>query len=302
LAEVRVPTQESSPKIDCDESQDETRLALESQYEAEKYWHVRLMAETDPVSRLSLYYQAYAQVSVMARKRLGAQTPRGFGVGTRSLLAPMLNGRDLLEIGCGYGFAMASFAPLVRRIVGTDVVPEILDTARERLASQGAVNFELACQAAQQIDFPADSFDLVFADNVWEHLHPDDARECATRSLRILRRGGHLIIITVNARCGPFDVSRYFKPRGSVADGLHLFEWGYAELREQLVSSGFTRLRSFLLPGSRVLAKCGLVAVAARIPVDVSYKVALESSVLTKSRLLSKALGIQSVVVVAEKR
>jgi hypothetical protein len=55
-------------------------------------------------------------------------------------------------------------------------------------------------------------------------------------------------------------------------------------------------------PGSRVLAKCGWVAVAARIPVDVSYKVALESSVLTKSRLLSKALGIQSVIVVAEKR
>jgi 2-polyprenyl-3-methyl-5-hydroxy-6-metoxy-1,4-benzoquinol methylase len=136
-----VPIQESSPKIDCDESQDETRLALQSQYEAEKYWHVRLMAEADPVSRLSLYYQAYAQVSVMARKRLGAQTPRGFGVGTRFLLAPMLNGREVLEIGCGYGFAMASFAPLVRPIVGTDVVPEILDTARESVSFSGGCQF-----------------------------------------------------------------------------------------------------------------------------------------------------------------
>jgi len=267
----------------------------------EKSWHKRLMTEDNPASRLSVYYHAYAEVSAIARERLGIQTARGFGLGNRSLLAPTLRGREVLEIGCGYGFAMEAFAAMVKRIVGTDVVPEILEIARERLASRGIVNFDVACQPAQQIDFPEASFDVVFADNVWEHLHPDDAAECARRALRILRPGGHLIIITVNGRCGPFDISRYFKPRGSLADGLHLFEWGYTELRKQLTSCGFRSLRSFLLPGSRVLAKCGLVAVASRIPVDIKYKVALESSILTKSRMLSKALGIQSVVIVAEK-
>jgi 2-polyprenyl-3-methyl-5-hydroxy-6-metoxy-1,4-benzoquinol methylase len=276
-------------------------MALERQYEAEKYWHRRLMGESDPSSRLSLYYQAYAEVSAMAKARLGTESARGFGLGNRSLLSPTLRGREVLEIGCGYGFAMEAFAPLVKWIVGTDVVPKMLETASERLHSKGILNFDVACQPAQQIEFPPASFDVVFADNVWEHLHPDDAAECARRTYRVLRPRGHLIVITVNGRCGPFDISRYFKPRGSVADGLHLFEWGYAELREQLKSCGFPRLTSFVLPGSRVLAKCGLVAVSSRMPVDVNYKVALESSFLTRSRFLSKALGIQSVVVVAQK-
>jgi SAM-dependent methyltransferase len=275
--------------------------SLRPQYEAEKKWHSRLMAEADPNKRVDLYFQAYAEVSAMARRRRGTSRPRGFGAGSLGLLAPWLKNREVLEIGCGYGFALRSFAPIVKRIVGTDIVPEIVEMTRSKLQEEGFSNVEVICQAGQRLEFPDPSFDVVYADNIWEHLHPDDAQEMARHTFRALREGGVLILITVNHRCGPSDISRYFRPLGEPADGLHLFESGYTELNQQLTAIGFTDLKTFLLPASSKLSRSGVMSLASHLPVPIQYKCFLESTWLIRHPLLAYFFSLESVLVIAQK-
>ena len=275
--------------------------ALRYQYEAEKKWHRMLMGEIDAKKRLDLYRQAYSDISAIDRERLGMETAQGFSEGYTALLAPWLRGREVLEIGCGYGFAIKAFAPFVNRIVGTEIAPEIVAIAKTRLRHAGINNFDIILQPAQGLDSPDESWDVVFTDDVWEHLHPEDAAEAARRVFKVLRPGGRFILGTVNRHCGPFDISCYFKARGECADGLHLFEWEYGALAKQLTDSGFVGVKTFLLPPSKRLAHLGVLGIVSRLPVPVGYKVFLEKTSVGKSKLFAKLFGLQNVLVLATK-
>jgi hypothetical protein len=53
---------------------------------------------------------------------------------------------------------------------------------------------------------------------------------------RILRPGGHYLVVTPNRIYGPHDVSRYFADE---AQGLHLREYTHADLARLLRRAGF---------------------------------------------------------------
>jgi len=277
------------------------RDKIAAQYLAEREWHERILGEPDPEKRLALQQAACIETARIVRRQPGYDAPRGFSPGYLALLKPWLAGREVLEIGCGYGFALRSYAPVVKRIVGVDINPDLVEITRLKTTEWGLANVEVLCQAAQRLDFPPASFDVIFSNDVWEHLHPDDAREVARRAFVILRPGGHLIVATVNWRSGPHDVSRYWLPRGAPAAGNHLCEWGYKELDDQLIELRYTQVRGFLLCPSRKLASLGLLWLARRFPIPLKFKRVLESSPIMQSDLLSILLGLQNVLVIARK-
>jgi len=98
---------------------------------------------------------------------------------------------------------------------------------------------------ADRLEFPDRSFDLVFSQQVLEHLHPDDAPEHFAEGFRVLVPGGTMAVETPNRRTGPQDISRGFTP---VAEGLHLKEWTIRELIRQFRRTGFVRVRGLLAP------------------------------------------------------
>jgi SAM-dependent methyltransferase len=55
-----------------------------------------------------------------------------------------------------------------------------------------------------------DSIDIVFSDQLIEHLHPDDTSHHFKLVYRILKPNGKYIFRTPHAITGPHDVSRYF--------------------------------------------------------------------------------------------
>ncbi len=110
--------------------------------------------------------------------------------------AGALDGRKLLDIGCGGGILAEALAQRGARVTGIDVAAAALDVARLHLhESQLEIDYRLATAE----DFAAEhaaGFDVVTCLEMLEHV-PDPASVIAAAA-RLLRPGGRLILATIN--------------------------------------------------------------------------------------------------------
>ena len=107
------------------------------------------------------------------------------------------HGDSVLEIGCGTAALGSAIARRGARVVATDVSLRWLVLAGKRLAEEetgGRVEL-LAC-AAEGLPFEDESFDLVAASDVVEHV--EDTERFVSECARVLRPGGLLFLATPN--------------------------------------------------------------------------------------------------------
>jgi SAM-dependent methyltransferase len=109
--------------------------------------------------------------------------------------AETIEGKDVLDAGCGTGYGAAILAAAgARRYVGVDVSSEAIERARAAYAELEHVEWLVA--DARSLPFEEASFDVVTCFETIEHV--DDqagvVRECA----RVLRPGGMLLISSPN--------------------------------------------------------------------------------------------------------
>lgn len=101
-------------------------------------------------------------------------------------------------------------------------------------------NFTLVIYDGYQLDeVKENSVDVVFSDQLVEHLHPEDTRLHFELAFKILKPGGVYVFRTPHAFPGPSDVSQFFS---YVPQGFHLKEWTYVELRQLLKDIRFSHL------------------------------------------------------------
>lgn len=134
------------------------------------------------------YERAYARRQFMQRV--------SGGIGIDGL--PNIWGLDVLEIGCGHGGITCYLAAVgARTAVGIDLNERHIAYGRELLAELERATgrtlparFEL--MNAAQLSFESDSFDMVMADNLFEHVDPFTT---VLREIhRVLRPGGVLLV------------------------------------------------------------------------------------------------------------
>ncbi len=105
----------------------------------------------------------------------------------RTILRPLARGGKLriLDVGCGTGANLVLLSQY-GAVTGADAYPAALEFCRRRGFS------DLRLCPVEQLDFPDESFDLVTAIELLEHLEDDvrGLREC----FRVLRPGGRMLI------------------------------------------------------------------------------------------------------------
>ena len=108
------------------------------------------------------------------------------------LLPHLVPGTDLLDIGCGPGTITLDLAGRVApaRVVGVDNAPEALDAARTNAARCGDTTTVFAAGDVYALRFPDDTFDVVHAHQVLQHLTDPVA---ALREMRRVCRPGGLV-------------------------------------------------------------------------------------------------------------
>lgn len=68
------------------------------------------------------------------------------------------------------------------------------------------------------------SIDIFYADNVFEHLCPDEFPKTMKLLYKKLKKGARLILIIPNKYVGPGDVSKFFLKMGEKPVGFHFME------------------------------------------------------------------------------
>ena len=135
-----------------------------------------------------------------------------------------VSGLDVVELGCGTAYLSGWLARRGARVVGVDVTPAQLETAR-RMQAEFGVELTLVEASAEEVPLPDGSFDLVVSEygaSIW-----CDPSAWIPEAARLLRPSGRLVFLrnsTLVILCSPDE--------GSVAErlvrpqfGMKRFEW-----------------------------------------------------------------------------
>ena len=108
-------------------------------------------------------------------------------------LSGISSGTRLLDIASGTGEPAISAAQIVGesgKVIGTDLVDEMLVVAREKSAKANLGNIEFHCIDAETLDYAADSFDVVTIR--WGLMFMPEPEVCLAAAYRALKLDGRI--------------------------------------------------------------------------------------------------------------
>ena len=117
------------------------------------------------------------------------------GVGNPFSMRPIQTGETVLDIGCGAGVDSIIAATMVGpdgRVVGIDLIPEMLERAKENLGKTSIENVTFREGSAEDLPFPEATFDVVISNGVF-NLVPDKAT-ALKEVVRVLKPDGRFML------------------------------------------------------------------------------------------------------------
>lgn len=104
-------------------------------------------------------------------------------------------GKSLLEVGCGVGIDLVRFANSGSVVTGIDLSRTAIELARQNFAHH-ELQGELMLMNGEKLEFPASSFDAVYAHGVLQYTA--DAQKMIDEIFRVLKPGGEAILMVYN--------------------------------------------------------------------------------------------------------
>lgn len=150
-----------------------------------------------------------------------------------------LEGRRVLDVGCGVGMYSAAFLRVTPHTFGVEVEFERALEARNRATG-------VSQAVGEHLPFADATFDILFSHEVLEHV--DDDRRCVTEMVRVLRPGGRAVVFVPN-RLYPIETHGVFW-RGRYHFGnVPLINWLPTAIRNRLAP----HVRAYTASGLRRL-------------------------------------------------
>jgi SAM-dependent methyltransferase len=135
------------------------------------------------------------------------------------LLPHVKSGATLLDIGCGPGTITADLASLVTpgRVTALEVTDAALDLARAEIARRGIESVDFAVGDVHALDFADDSFDIVHAHQVLQHVGDPVA---ALHEMRRVTKPGGIVAV----RDSDYAAFTWFPELPELDEWLDLYE------------------------------------------------------------------------------
>jgi len=123
-----------------------------------------------------------------------------------------LEGKDVLEIGCGYGKYTVRLAPLAKSIVGTDMSEAEIGRAVSTLPEDLKEKVEYKLMPSTDLPFQDGSFDTILLAFVFHEIPHEDQEKSLREIHRVLRKGGQVVLIDPTPYSPFHRFVRIFKP------------------------------------------------------------------------------------------
>jgi ubiquinone/menaquinone biosynthesis C-methylase UbiE len=99
----------------------------------------------------------------------------------------------VLDVGCGTGYLLRTLAgryPDAQQLCGIDAAPQMIATA-SAFAGDDRLTFTIG--GAEELGYPDGTFDLIVSTTSFDHW--DDQQAGLVECARVLRPGGHLVLV-----------------------------------------------------------------------------------------------------------
>ena len=192
------------------------------------------------------------------------------------------------EIGYGAGTLLKIVADAGFPFAGIEVAAAMRQQAVAQVGPQHARSLHLGAFLECKAPLADGPWSLVYWNDVFEHIPPDEIGDWLQRIHAMLAPGGQLVTVTPNWHCRPSDVTAAICPPRSEAAGLHLKEYTLVEVGDMLRRAGFVRLASPLVVVPRRVVFCGNGLIAWKRLLEPS----LEWLPFRLAKLLCRGLGL----------
>jgi SAM-dependent methyltransferase len=169
------------------------------------------------------------------------------------------NGVDagFFEIGYASGKLLKRIGDAGFPFAGIEVSTVMRDMALRLLGEEHAEKLLLGDFLSLGKPLAGRRFSLVYWNDVFEHIPPDEIGDWLKRIHGLLAPGGKLVTITPNWHVRPSDVTKAIRPPRSEAAGLHLKEYTLGEVTRLLRRAGFDDVATPLGVTSQHVVLCG---------------------------------------------
>jgi SAM-dependent methyltransferase len=196
----------------------------------------------------------------------------------------------MFEAGFGSGVLLKGVSDAGFTVAGIEVSATMHAEARRLLGPAHADHLYLGTFVGHEFPPVDRQFSLIYWNDVFEHIPPDEIRDYLRQIHAMLVPGGQLITITPNWHLRPWDVSRAFCPPRTESSGLHLKEYTLREVTSLLRQCGFDRVATPLAVTPKRVAICG----SGLAGVKRLFEPALEWLPFGLTRLLARGMGIST--------
>lgn len=155
---------------------------------------------------------------------------------TLLLLFKELGIKKVLDVGCGTGLLVQFLNENGFEALGCDIADEALKIARTRNKRDSLIK-----ASAQKLPFKNQSFDLICAISLIEHLTSKETKKFLAETRRVLKPRGYFFLVTPNF----WSLMRLLKGKGwfGYSDPTHITFYTPLSLTSLLRKEGFSHFR-----------------------------------------------------------